>query len=239
MKVQSTTEYGKFKIIEGNRKLNSTHLKNLSNSILKNNLLESNPIIVTQDFEVVDGQHRLEIAKENDLPIYYVVIEQADLSDVLLLQTQKLWNTDDFLESNIVRGKKEYELLRDFSKTYKISVAISLLLLTNSLQSGSGRSGKLRQQFKNGDLHITNLKRAIEIAQMIAEIRPYAEKTVIRSRDFITALIKSVEKVGFDKLLNKISVQKNKIQSRTSLRDYLLELEDIYNYRARKPVKFY
>ena len=59
-------------------------IKNLMQSISYRNLLAWRPIIVTKNFLVIDGLHRLEAAKRLGVEIYYEVIQteiQLDSSD--------------------------------------------------------------------------------------------------------------------------------------------------------------
>ena len=68
-----TTDYKKFKIIQGNRALREFHVEYLKKSIMKDNLLYLNPILVNSDYYVFDGQHRLKVAEDLNLPIFYTI----------------------------------------------------------------------------------------------------------------------------------------------------------------------
>ena len=58
LQIHSTCDLGIFKILEGNRNINLGHVERLVKSIQENGFLKM-PIIVNDDFEVIDGQHRL------------------------------------------------------------------------------------------------------------------------------------------------------------------------------------
>ena len=69
--IYETNDYEKFKLLGLNRPLTDNH--SLEQVIKENNLLKYNAMIVTPDFEVLDGQHRLEICKKLGMPIFYII----------------------------------------------------------------------------------------------------------------------------------------------------------------------
>lgn len=97
--VEKTINYETFKILEGNRKIDRYHLKKLMISIQKNNRLNLHPIIINKDCEVIDGQHRLEAAKQLNLEIFY--IKSDTINDEHLIEcnaNQKSWEVQNFIE---------------------------------------------------------------------------------------------------------------------------------------------
>ena len=60
--VHTTTDYFLFKPINGNRNINRLHLSRLKKSIEENYLFTV--IIVNENYEIIDGQHRFECIKE-------------------------------------------------------------------------------------------------------------------------------------------------------------------------------
>ena len=77
-----TYDYGKFKHIEGNRQLDQGNCRKLLASMKRND--SKVPIIVTKDFHVIDGQHRLFVRKQLLLPVYYIVSDMsADANSII------------------------------------------------------------------------------------------------------------------------------------------------------------
>lgn len=106
-KIESTKDYEKFKFILGNRSVLRTHVNNLIESISQCNLLHVNPIIVNENFHVIDGQHRLLAAKQLDIEIYYMIIESGDseLNQIHHLNKHsKNWSTKEYVESHAALG---------------------------------------------------------------------------------------------------------------------------------------
>ena len=73
--IEKTKNYDQFKFLNFNREKNKMHIQNLKRIILQNNLLPLHPILVNNEMEVVDGQHRLAVAKELDLDIFFIKSE--------------------------------------------------------------------------------------------------------------------------------------------------------------------
>lgn len=229
MKIQTTTNYRQFKEIKGNRTLNASHVKKLAQYLKIENFLPVNPIIVNENGEVIDGQHRLAAAKLIGAEVSFVVREGARLPEVILLNSvNKTWGLQDYLRSHIERGNATYQIIADFCKTYNLSVALGLEILGDHIGSTTG--------FKDGKFEIKNLKLSEEIAMLIKACEPYTERGVNISRDFVRAImfLKKNKLIDEDLLLKKLSSQHEKFPKVASIRDALRRLEDIYNYRQRK-----
>ena len=64
-KILTTREYSIFKTIEGNRNISLLHLNRLRESMLEKHLFTV--IVVNENMEIIDGQHRFTISKELQL----------------------------------------------------------------------------------------------------------------------------------------------------------------------------
>ena len=69
LQIHSTNDLSVFKILEGNRNINLANVERLVKSIEENGFLQM-PIIVNENYEVIDGQHRLMAAKKLNSIIY-------------------------------------------------------------------------------------------------------------------------------------------------------------------------
>lgn len=83
--VCQTNDYSLFKTLKGNRSINQAHLYRLTKSIKEKYLLS--PIVVNEHFEIIDGQHRFNAAKANNLPINYMIAVGYGLNEVQILNT--------------------------------------------------------------------------------------------------------------------------------------------------------
>ncbi len=69
-KIHETTKYSLFKLLKGNRPIKKVNLANIIASMKMNNFLHLNPILVTSNMEVLDGQHRLKACEELGVKVY-------------------------------------------------------------------------------------------------------------------------------------------------------------------------
>lgn len=238
MKIKETTNYDQFRLISGNRQINERHLAQLMGSISEHNLLDANPIIVSQTGEVIDGQHRLEAARRLSLPIYYVVAG-IGLTDVLRLNTNsRRWDMDDYLKSYVEQGNPEYITLKNFIEEFGLTPSLSRALLTKKTKSSDGRQRDI-ERFKRGEFAVTHLEYARQRAQLLLELNPYLVPGVINHREFVAALEKTLSLVKPDELIEKLQQQTSPLGRQATTRGYLRVLEDVINYRRRKPIRLY
>lgn len=235
MKVEKTTDYSMFKTIAGNRSVNNAHLKHLSESLSTKNMLEQNPILVNKKMEVIDGQHRLRVATTLGIPVYYTVVENADLNEVVMLNANsRQWGMNDYLESFIQRGHQDYQTLKDFMQNYELPLGVSARLLSGTQM----KAHDLVKDFKNGRFEVKEQGYAEALAKTLVGLKPYVEGSLWRSRDFIGALQYAFGIVEPRVLIHKVKTSRNKVQPRGSVKDYLRQFEDIVNYRSRTEIRF-
>lgn len=96
MEIKKTTDYTLFKKLEGNRDVRKKNA--LVKSITEMDLTMYSPIIVSEDFRIVDGQHRFEACKELGLPIYFLVMpsKNAERAMIVLNKCQSQWRNEEF-----------------------------------------------------------------------------------------------------------------------------------------------
>ena len=96
--MKQTTDYSIFKIKKGNRTVNTAHVQKIKDSLNKHTYLPSCPIICDKDMNVIDGQHRLQAAKELGIAVYYIIEEKPDADLLIDLNiTQRKWSTTDYI----------------------------------------------------------------------------------------------------------------------------------------------
>jgi|CXWL01.1.fsa_nt_gi hypothetical protein len=230
--VYKTTDYEKFKLIIGNRKLLPGHISKLVKSIGENNYLHSNPIIVNENMEVIDGQHRLEACKQLNIPVHYAIIEKGSLDSVILFnENQKAWKVQDYLDSYVYQGNLNYTTLSEFVQVYNLPIGTGIHLLDNRSLS----HGKIMQEFKKGNFKVKNLKYAEDFAKKLSELRTVFDKNIVSSRDFMSAFEMANKNPKFDYsiFLQKAKIDGVVLHRRGSAKDYLREIEEIYNHWSR------
>lgn len=189
--IQKTTNYDLFKKIEGNRELNPNHLAKLALSIAKKNLLEYAPIMVNEDMEVIDGQHRLEVARSQKLPIYYTVVPRAGLDDVIELNTTlRNWRLNDFVDSMIVKGNKNMAFLRNFCDDYNLALTTGIILCMGGVGGQHLNSRGLLERLVFTD---TNKEMGRRGADLLFDIRQLCNRKGAFPRASVYAVRRIVE----------------------------------------------
>ena len=184
--IQQTTDYDQFKNIKANRKLYPFHIANLTTSIMTKNMLSENPIVVNEKMEVVDGQHRLLVAKANKLPIYFMVIPDAGITEVRLLNANnREWSLTDFIDSYVEQGRENYIWLKSFTNQYTIAISVGLVFIF-------GQSGRWSTRLvKHGELTVSPVQREIatERADVLEDLRPFSKRRGSIPKAFILAIV--------------------------------------------------
>ena len=204
--IQSTKNYDKFSLIRGNRVLIPGHVARLTTSILQKNMLPQNPIIVNEKFEVIDGQHRLEVARNNNLEIFYIVVPGARLEEIIVLNSNnKVWNSTDYINSYASQGDHNFLWIKEFIENYAISVTRALLFLFGSEGHGPRtalRRGKLTLSQEQKDI-------AEKRADVLWEIRPFMVRSGFVPRAFLTEIVKISDEGFGSKLIKGVKARGN------------------------------
>jgi hypothetical protein len=232
--VHVTTDYFLFKPIEGNRNKNLLHINRLKKSISDNYLFTV--IIVNDNYEIIDGQHRFEVIQELKLPLYYVVCKNYGLNEVQILnQNSKTWNSDDYMEGYCKLGYREYLKYKEFKELYDFGHSECQMLLTG-VQQGSGKRASNATTFFSGQFKINNYNNACSISDKILLISPYYEG--IKRKSFILAMVQLLKnpKFEFTEFLQKLKSQPTALMDCTNNSQYISLIEEIYNYRRRDKV---
>lgn len=238
MKIEKTTNYDKFRTIKGNRELNRTYLNKLTRSVEENNLLEANPIIVNERFQVLDGQHRLEVARRLEIPIFYVIVPTGSIKEIQMLNSNvRGWTMLNFLDSYIDRGNENYMLLKGFMEMTGLSLGIGILLLTGA-QSRSRNGHKIIEDFKNGDFKITQAAFADRVAKDLGILSEFCEVGVCTDREFVAALTLAYSKgFRFEAILGKLKSSSIKLIFSKTRKGYIRQLEDVLSFKAKAPAR--
>lgn len=225
--VYRTTNYERFSILYGNRKVNLLHLNRLQKSISESDLTESNPILVNEKFEIIDGQHRFEACKKLNKPIHYILKMGFGLKEVQRLNANgKNWKMEDSINSYCELGMDEYLYFKSFLAQYKLGIVNSLQILS------TWDSAKL-EEVVNGHMKLNNKARGETLGKWIEEIKPIYKGYSRRS--FISAMMRlyANRQFNFKQLMAKLQYQQTKLVDCTDTKGYLTLLEEIYNYKER------
>ena len=132
-KIQATKNYRLFRRHEGeNRPLEPNKRRKLKNSMRLYGFIPDFPISCRRDKDgnliVKDGQHRLAIAEELGLTVYFVVGDD-DYDVAVVNSAAKGWSIKDYAVKHAANGIAAYQEILDFSERFKVPVSLSAMLL--------------------------------------------------------------------------------------------------------------
>lgn len=228
--IKKTKEYDIFNFRSDNReKINQDHVKRLIQSISSRNLLELRPILVNEDMEVLDGQHRLMAAKSLGVDIYYQVEKILKDADIILMNTSKSWGSADYQNYYCRNGFIEYIKLEEFRKKNSISLRISLNICIGRSRGAYENYKKGRFVFKQEEIsqEIDCCKDTIELIHKLNGFSPYT-----KSARFWKALLKLVKHHRFEHKKWMINLHKmvERFVAKAKTEDYCKLMMEIYNW---------
>lgn len=205
--VYLTTEYNQFRTILGNRRIRTN--SRLEKSILKKGILT--PIVVNSIMEIIDGQHRFNIAKKHQIPLPYYVTLSKKMEDIIELNnTSHNWNIQDYIDKYADDGIESYITLKKLLEYFSKIPAGDMI---SAAQGNLVRSGKDTDLLKDGEFVILN---KIEFEVVLTKFYDFIYKTGVKpvSGSFIAFFnIINVKKFDLDSFIEKVNDQdlKNKI----------------------------
>ena len=233
--VYKTHDYGMFKYLLGNRGIKPKRVKKIIVSIEKVGYVVPSPVIVNEKMEVIDGQGRIEACKEEGLPVYFVIAENAGVDECTMMNIgQSNWGINDYVESYASRGNENYIRLQKIMETYpQFTVAEIYGICTNSITvNGYGTI-----VVKNGDLELSTIDyaRIIRVLDYLVEMENVLDAIPGSSRVKKTGLAWVIENTKCDRkrLREKLFEEYPKLSPvvETLPTLYLSELSDVYNKR--------
>lgn len=180
MEIKTTTDYSIFNKVSGNRALDKNNLQRIKASI--NHIGLQMPMLVNKIKEVIDGQHRLQAAKELKIPVSYIISHDTAEDNIDQLQISKKWTALDFCNKNAVKGDKDCKQALRISNKWHIETnkkfskinAITLLHAGNttdtikSLRSNTYTINTVRANRIYECLRILNYNNSIKFNPYIA-----------------------------------------------------------------------
>lgn len=236
--VNMTKDYSKFKIRSDNRPLCQTMVRRIKNSIIEKNMLEFRPIVVNAQFEVIDGQHRLQAAKELDIPIYYEVQKDLKPQDMIALNVSRQWGLHDYFNFWKNQGKDDYLKLQKFIDENKITLRVALQLII-------GPKHDVAEDFRNGKFVFSDEMGSNELSICHKTIEFITKNTkftnYVASAKFWKALILLQRAPNFSetKWFLNLSRLSPRLGARVCTDEYLKLYIEIHNYRNKEPINFH
>lgn len=188
----STTDYSLFKKMKGNRSVSSN--SNLEEEIKEMGQLS--PVLVNSRYEIIDGQHRVEVLKKLNMPVIFIISDHIVPRTVISINsTQRNWKDEEYLNFHKERGIGSYIRFAKIYSQYKDYVALTVLI---------GMVCSDKQVFKQGDMVI---KDEVTLLAKLSFLKEFSLKTEVHKlrQTLQIALLRfiSIEGVSKTRLIDK------------------------------------
>lgn len=237
--INVTRDYEKFKFLKGNRATTPARIKKIQNSIMSVGYVTS-PILVNENFEIIDGQGRFEALKGLKMPIEYIVHPGISLKECQAMNIyQSNWKLTDYIASYAEVGNPSYIRLKQLIDDFSFNKSIAILASACKGKSGFGThtimDGDLElseEEYNFGREGLTLIQETFENYSSLPGIRRVLQGILI---------CRVFRQIDVQRLLEKLNekLEQGFIPNFSNIPDTMKFLEDIYNVKLRKPVYIY
>lgn len=188
LQIHETIDYQIFKRIKGNRELEPLNIKTLKRAIAESNKLSLHPLIVSKNMYIIDGHHRLQVAEDLQIPVFYLIDEDAESDDeiyehiVTANVNKKNWSLENFLNLYAKKDNNpDYIEFLDLIDTLQLKPKALIGLIMGA------QSGPLVQTIKNGTFKIPSNRSLFEkVTNAYFQFRTFAEDRKIKPISMFT-----------------------------------------------------
>ena len=231
VRVQYTKNYSKFKKVHSNRSLKTGILNKIKKSMVENGLM-LDPIKVNEHNEVIDGQHRLHMAQELGLGIYYIKVKGIGKKEMITQNsTGSMWNLRDFLGTYVKDGNPNYIKIQKFMYEFPMfSITDSCVFLNGGNQNIKGDT------FRDGMYVNTARELAMDVMKL-KDVYPLGYTRTVFVRTLLSTNLRNKD-FTMEEFVKKSKVVPNEyFQIKGDRKGYKRMIEDIYNYKRRSSDK--
>jgi hypothetical protein len=228
--VYETTNFDQFKCLDGNRNVDIP--ANLFNSI-RDAGYKGAPIVVNEFMETIDGQTRLEICKQLNIPVQYTIVPGLRIEDCVRLNaTAHNWQLIDYIRSYAKRGFVNYiellKLLEEYVEKNKITARVVITVYQGYMSSTNNKSiteGKLDR------IGESEARKILEFLKCFDTTRVHGSRSNLYSG--LKALY-HMDKIDNSILIRQYDKYGREISGITDIADAVRQLEYVYNKNRKK-----
>jgi len=198
------TDYSKFTLISWNRELSPQNMDKLEVENKKEFKMQYFPILVDANLNVIDGQHRFSVCKNNNWPVYYIIKPSTGYfyEEIRSVNTAgKRHSLLDMFEMVRKKGNKDANLV--YESFLASPSNISLNTFVRSLGGKGDSSGGLNKALSCGEFRYD--ENWLDISKML-EIAIVSKNSDYQSHGFIMAIkeLSKKHKIQPSKLASKV-----------------------------------
>lgn len=232
-KILKTDKYDMFNKQTGNRDLK--RVKELKDTILLdgNSYPFFSPIIVNDDLEVIDGQHRLEICKELNCEVEYIVRKGLKIYDTVNMnRVANAWKNSDIIASYIARGLGLFPDVNILCKKYNLD-PVTILGIVDRKYTKRDTLIKCKAvlPISRDDLYAKVDKYAPLLKDILSH-RVNAKSSKC-STEMLESIMRMIDSVGYDHsvFLAQLDKYPHLFRSANLIKYNIEMLETLYNYK--------
>ena len=237
-KVFETTDYSIFKTVKGNRVVSEKWVEKLSEKMEAHNL--DDPIMVTEDYKVIDGQHRLAACMKLGKAVRFYIMKGAQDADVASINSdRKKWTSVQYCEYYFKRGNKSYQQLKYLSEQLGLGITVALMVGQKRVFMDQA----LLDDFKAGQYNVKDFGWACEFGERYQSLVALVGKQA-KQRTFLNILLIFYKHPDFsyDRFYHAIKANMGMLLHATDRPSTIKVFEKIYNYQLKgrkyKSIKF-
>lgn len=227
-----TKDYSCFKRMEGNRGVTAARAKEIKDSIEQVGLIPE-PLVVNEFMEVIDGQGRLKVCEQLELPIFYIVVPGLTLDDCIAMNMHTTpWTLLDYIKSYAEKKNENYVRLLNLIESYDLPISVVVCAATGVMSTANSN-------IKKGALDLS-AEYFYAVDAMLAYVERFAkvmkENGISNRSPVYNALCfcYQCEYVDNERMYNQFLRYSHKLNSAQKTEEVLEALTEIYNYGRKK-----
>jgi len=229
--------YGDFKLINGNRIIDPKKVKAISSEVTGGlNLLKYNPIMVDEEGNVYDGQHRLKVSIETNNPVYYVICPKMTLKEIAKLNSRgSNWKIKDFVNAFARSGNKNYIKLEELQKEY---APIKYNVLARMLRIGEPGPSNIWRIIAEGNFKVKHLEETIKILDF-CYLFSYHKLWCKHQFMYPMYRIMDLPELNRGRLMSQMEKQFDGFVHSSDWRHYANQINHAYNFKEKDKIKLF
>ena len=228
--IKKTHNYDIFKTMTGNRYLNQKNYRKLIKSMTEEQLII--PILVNEKYEIVDGQHRFNVCKELNKPVYFYIVPGYNINHVKKANLVSCnWTLYDYIHLYCKLDKEQYRLFYSIIRENKFK-PLQLLEICRHVEKRN--ITKLRADFEEGNFKFNNF---LAVDRFIQDLQYLKFFKYYNYPKFTKAFIKLYvnENFSMEIFKKRIKTNQHRFSKQLSVNTYISMLvNDVYSLGITK-----
>jgi len=226
-----------FKKLLGNRDVTNARVSQIINSIQTVGYI-TNPIIVNEKLEIIDGQGRCEACRRLNLPVYYIIAEGAGLDECIAMNIlRKNWQMEDYVNSYSTKGMFDYKILENAAQKFK---HLNLRIIAGVLAGRSSSGHGFDYIIQSGEFKVAEIKQAEIILGFLSNITHCVSNSEMSNQITLNTLagLAREDLIDMDRMESQLKKYYGIATCANKVENVLEQLQMIYNRNMRTKVYF-